>query len=474
MATKITIDPVTRLEGHLKVEVTVDTTSGRQAVVDARATGTLFRGLEALLTGRHPWDAHHITQRICGVCPVSHGIAAVKAIDRLTGVTVSANARLLRNIVLGADFLHSHLLHFYQLAALDFIDGPAMAPWQPSLTTDRRCDAATTRTLVDHYVQALDMRRKAHELGAIFGGRMPSPPSVVPGGFTGVPTSAKITKARALLTEIRAFVSGIYLRDVETVATAYADYFDIGAGPGNLLAFGVFEQDASGQTLLLSPGRVQASGGGVQAVSLSAIGEDVAASFYSGSNNVNPANGQTRPVYPKTGAYSWLKAPRYASQPYEAGPLARMTVNGDYDGGVSVMDRHRARALETLKIADAMVGWLGALTPSGPVYQPAPLPASGSGVGLTEAPRGALGHWLRVANGTIANYQVLTPTCWNASPRDARGVLGPIERALVGTPVDRMEEPVEVLRVIHSFDPCLACAVHVMRPGKDATVTVAA
>jgi len=470
MATTLTIDPVTRLEGHLKIQVTVDSVNGQQAVVDAKATGTLFRGLEALLTGRDPWDAHHITQRICGVCPVSHGTAAVKALDHARGLIVSDNARLMRNLIGGADFLHSHILHFYQLAALDFIDGPAMGPWQPSLAADRRLDQTTTTTLVNHYVQALDIRRKAHELGAVFGGRMPAPPAIVPGGFTAVPTSARISKARALLTEIRSFVSNVYVPDVQALAAAYNDYFRIGAGPRNLLAFGVFDEGP--QTLLLRAGRVAASGGGVQTVVLSAIGEDVAASYYSGSNNVNPANGRTVPAYPKSGAYSWLKAPRYKGQAYETGALARMTVNGDYSGGVSVMDRHHARALETLKIADAMARWLDGLNPSAPVWQPAPVPDSGSGIGLTEAPRGALGHWLRIANGRIANYQVLTPTCWNASPRDARGVLGPIERALVGTPVASLEEPVEVMRVIHSFDPCLSCAVHVSRPGREAPVTV--
>jgi len=345
MATTLTLDPVTRLEGHLKIQVTVDTVNGQQAVVDAKATGTLFRGLEALLTGRDPWDAHHITQRICGVCPVSHGTAAVKALDHARRLVVSDNARLLRNLVAGADFLHSHILHFYQLAALDFINGPAMAPWQPSLAADRRLDQTSTTALVNHYVQALDIRRKAHELGAVFGGRMPSPPAIVPGGFTAVPTSARISKARALLAEIRTFVSNVYLRDVEALGAAYNDYFAVGAGPRNLLAFGVFDEGPG--SLLLRAGQMAASGGGVQTVVLSRIGEDVAKSYYSGSDNLNPANGRTVPAYPKSGAYSWLKAPRYGGQPHETGALARMTVNGDYSGGISVMDRHRARALET-------------------------------------------------------------------------------------------------------------------------------
>ncbi len=471
MATKITIDPVTRLEGHLKVEITVDVAKGVQQVVDARATGTLFRGLEALLTGRDPWDAAHITQRICGVCPVSHGTAAVKAIDQATGVIVSDNARLLRNLVLGADFLHSHILHFYQLAALDYMDGPAMAPWAPDVVADRRLTASNT-TLVEHYVAALDMRRKAHEMGAIFGGRMPAPPAYIPGGFTAVPTSAAISKFKGLLAEVRNFIDATYRQDVETIAAAYNDYFSIGAGPGNLLAYGVFDQDPTGDTMLLRRGRIEAANDTVMPVDVNAIGEHVAASFYRGTKALNPSSGTTLPSYPKKGAYSWLKAPRYAAKPYECGALARMTVNGDYPVSVSVMDRHRARAAETLKIADAMLDWLNGLGTSA-VYTRALTPSTGEGIGLTEAPRGALGHWLRISSGRVANYQVLTPTCWNASPRDARGVPGPIEQALIGTPVEDAAAPVEVLRVIHSFDPCLACAVHVLRPGKAVTVVAA-
>ena len=164
-----------------------------------------------------------------------------------------------------------------------------------------------------------------------------------------------------------------------------------------------------------------------------------------------------------------MKAPRYSNAPYEAGPLARMWVNGDYQKGISVMDRHAARAQEALKVANALQSWVTQLS-GGPVYNAYITPPSATAFGLTEAPRGALGHWLRITNGLIANYQVITPTCWNASPRDTAGVLGPLEKALIGTPVEDTTQPLEVLRVIHSFDPCLACAVHVMRPGEQTKI----
>jgi hydrogenase large subunit len=187
------------------------------------------------------------------------------------------------------------------------------------------------------------------------------------------------------------------------------------------------------------------------------------------TNNLSPAVGDTVTSYPKANAYSWLKAPRYAGAAYETGPLARMWVNGDYTAGISVLDRHRARAREALKVAQAMQSWLGQISGT-TVYQQPTLPASGQAMGLTEAPRGALGHWVQYSGGKISRYQIITPTCWNASPADTVGKRGPMEQALLGTPVKDPAQPIEVLRVIHSFDPCLDCAVHVIRPKEDVKI----
>lgn len=465
-ASVVVVDPVTRLEGHLKIEVKVD----NGYVVDARATGTLFRGFEQLLLGRHPSDAQHITQRICGVCPVSHGMAAVLALDAAYGVTVPENARIMRNLVMGANMIDSHILHFYHLALPDFITGPDMPPWQPSWNVDKRFSASQEAALVNSYVTALAIRRKAHEMGALLGGRLPHPPTYVPGGFTASPDSNKLDKFESYLTEIISFINNTYIPDVHALKTVYADYFFLGGGYGNLLAFGAFDQ--GGGNLLFKRGRIAnaAVSYTVAPVDVAAITEKVTYSWYSSPDNLNPAVGQTTPVDPaaKTGAYSWLKAPRYEGLAYEAGALARMRVSQLYDGGVSVMDRHLARAYETLHLAEAMVGWVQELRDrlGQPVYTAAPVPSgSRTAIGLTEAPRGALGHWLEINSGKITHYQVITPTCWNASPRGAGDTdLGPLEKALIGTPVANINQPIEVLRVIHSFDPCLSCAVHVMRP----------
>ncbi len=486
MATTITIDPLTRIEGHLAIEVTVDTVDAVQQVVDAKSSGTMFRGFEMILQGRDPLDAPHYTQRICGVCPISHGMASCLNLESAFGVTVSDNGRIMRNLVLGANFIMSHILHFYHLAALDFINTSGVidiAPWVPRYVTSDMVTDDAAAALVGHYVEALAIRRKAHQMAAIFGGKLPCAPSFVPGGCTEVPTSQKIAAFRTLLNEQRAFIDGTYINDVKIVAGAFPDYFSIGAGCGNLLAYGVFDLDASGTSKLLVRGRY--TNGSAAGVNPSEIIEYLKYSKYTGGN-VNPSVGVTNPSANKGGAYSWLKAPRYLNIVHETGPLARIAVNylsGDPttialiewllgpnpDTSVlfSVLGRHAARALEAKIVGDAMDGWLSQLVPGAPAYQRVEVPMTASGIGLTEAPRGALGHWINISGRKISRYQVVTPTNWNASPMDDFGQMGPIEQALIGTPVADVSQPIEVLRVVHSFDPCLACSVHMLRPGKE-------
>ncbi len=473
MPTITVMDPVTRIEGHLKVEVTIDWQDGELRIVDARCTGTLFRGFEVVLQGRAPTDAPVLTSRVCGVCPVSHTQAATLALEDAAGFQPPSNARILRNLLLGANFLQSHILHFYLLAALDYVQGPQAPPWSPAWDVDLRSDPRLA-DLIPHYLQALEARRRAHEMGAIFGGRMPSQHAVLAGGITAVPTKERVARFRNQLAYVTTFIRKVYLPDVEALGAVYDDYGTIGSGPGNLLSYGVFRLEDGGPGRLLSPGVAADGSGSAEALATTSITEDVVHSWYDDSTDgLSPAAGQTEPLYPKDGAYSWLKSPRYAAQPFEAGPLARMWVNGDYRGGISVIDRHVARAREALKVAKAMYDWLGELESGAPVYADFQTPASATGIGLTEAPRGALGHWISIAGGQVGHYQIITPTCWNTSPRDGADVPGPMEQALIGTPIIDPERPIEALRIIHSFDPCLSCAVHVMRPeGRPSVVRV--
>ena len=476
MATVMKLSPLTRVEGHLDIEVEVETVGGRQQVIDAKSASPMFRGFETILAGRDPRDAPHYTQRLCGVCPISHAMASSLALEDAFGVAPTVNGRILRNLVLGANFLQSHVLHFYHLTALDYIDTTGileMSPWKPGFVSPDMIKGDTAATLVGHYVEALAIRRKAHQMGAIYGGRMPAAVNFVPGGSSEGVTTDSIWQFSELLNEIRQFVDNVYLPDVQALAGVFSEYTAIGQGCGNLLAYGVFDLDTAGTTKLLARGRH--THGADQDVDHGQIKEYVAHSWYTpASGNRAPSDGVTEPDVSKAGAYSFLKAPRYLDTVHEVGPLARMWVNGDYRNGISVIDRVAARVLETKKVADAMVGWLGELQAGGPVYNHKSTPSSATGVGLTEAPRGALGHWLQITSSKISRYQIVSPTTWNASPRDDQGQMGPIEQALVGTPVADIEQPVEVLRVVHSFDPCLSCSVHMVRPGRRAKKVVQA
>ncbi len=460
-------DPVTRIEGHLNIQIEIDTVNGVQQVVDAKATGGLFRGFEKLLIGRDPRDAQHITQRICGVCPVAHGMASVLNLDNAFGVNIPNNARLMRNLVNGANFVESHILHFYLLSVPDYVAGPAMPPWQADWDIDRRLDKTQTDRLVSHYLQAVTMRRKADQMTAIFGGRAPHPNAFIPGGFTCTPRQERIDEYNRFLDELIPFVRDVYIPDVELLGTIYRDYFSIGAGCKNLLAYGVFEESTPGQRLIPA-GSIANGSRNVQPFNAAQITEQVTYSWFADANPIHPSESYTQPQSPKRDAYSWVKSPRYLGKPYEVGPLARMWVRGDYQNGISTMDRHLARAHEALLVAEALRIWVNQLDPAGAVYNEPVLPDSATASGLTEAPRGALGHWLKIENGKLAAYQVISPTTWNCSPRDSGGVPGPLEEALLGTPIENPDMPIEVMRIIHSFDPCLDCATHVIRPGQEA------
>jgi len=456
---KIVIDPVSRIEGHLGIEVEVD----KGKVVDARSMGTLFRGFEIILKGRDPRDAQHITQRICGVCSASHSLAASYNLDSAFGVTPPDNARIIRNLVVGANYLHSHILHFYHLSALDYVRGPDTAPFIPRYEGDYRLAKDVNDACVAHYLEALKMRILPHEMRVLFAGKAPHHVGFVPGGVTQKPTVDKITGFLWRLRRVRDFIDNVYVPDVMKIASAYSDYKKIGVGHKNLLAYGVFDLDSGGKNKLFKRGRY--TGGKLMDVDAAKITEDVRYSWYEDkTSGKNPAEGITTPQPHKPDAYSWSKAPRYDGAPYEVGPLARMSVNGDYKGGISVIDRHIARALETQKIAGALEGWLMQLKLDKPIWTECSVPESSEGCGMVEAPRGALGHWIRIRNHKIEDYQCVVPTTWNISPRDDKAVRGPIEEALIDTPVADPDNPVELLRVVRSFDPCLACAVHLIRP----------
>ena len=506
---KIVIDPVTRIEGHLKVEAVVE--GGR--VKEARSSGMLFRGLELILRGRDPRDAQRITQRVCGVCPTSHSIAATLNLDSAFGIAdkIPDNGRIIRNLILGAAHVADHILHFYHLAALDYVDVAKLAgyegsnpalnsikrfiargalePFIPRYEGDYRLPDKINEQAVAHYVAAFDMRRKGQEMLAIFGGKMPHNMGIMPGGVVSVPTLDSMTSFLWRLKELQEFIDNVYLPDVLAIAKAYSDYLEIGHGCGRLLAYGSYELDGREPDLIR---RKRLFGGGTTSTDLrfselmpGKIAEEVRHSWYADSiSGRHPAQGDVILDEQKKGAYSWLKSPRYDGMAFEVGPLARIIVN--YVRGnpevkrlldsamsqlnlkpgkaFSVMGRHLARALETKIIADSMADWVLQLKPGEPAYISYELPQEATGMGLVDAARGALGHWIEIKERKIANYQIITPSTWNISPRDDKGQPGPMEQAIEGTKIKDEANPSEIVRIVRSFDPCLACSVHLVSP----------
>jgi len=493
--TTLSIDPMTRIEGHLKVEMQVDDSAEPYpAVSRAQCAGTLFRGIEIILKGRDPRDAFHITQRICGVCPVCHGTASIMALEAAFNVKPPDNAVLVRNIVQGANYLMSHILHFYVLQGLEWgvlANIPEMLP-------------PVKDGLGAHYVKAIEMRRKAHELVSIFGGKMPHHMSYVPGGVTVSLTPEKVASAQNKVTELKDFIKDVMVLDAEKIVRNLKDLglYDLvkvmGKGTGNFLSYGGFPapetcEDRTKWLLKPTPGFDERE-----------IREYVTHSWYDETwNDKHPRERETKDCPQKADAYSWLTAPRYRGEVYETGPLARMVNSDLYDliePNGSALDRTLARCRETSILTDAIVEWISSLKTSEAVFNQwdvyPDVPSSGEGMGLWEAPRGALGHWLKVEAKKIKGYQILTPTNWNTSPRDDQDRPGAMESALEGTPVPKVDtngllaelghpltETIKILglsglnhwdgynltlplMVIRSFDPCMACSVHLITANK--------
>jgi len=483
MPQKVILDPLTRIEGHLGIEAVVD--NGR--VVDARCSGTLYRGFEQILIGRDPLDAVQITQRFCGVCPTAHALASAQCLDNALGLVPPHNGRVIRNLIQGANYIQSHILHFYHLAALDYARGPEFPPFIPRFEADYRLPANVSQDIVSHYVQALHIRLKAHEMSAVFSGKMPHCASVVPGGVTVTPAVDKVTTFLWRLKELREFIDNVYIPDVLTIAGVYRDYSEIGRGCRRFLSYGAFdldsEPDVQKRTRFFQMGRVV--DGRRAPVDPARITEDVRHAWYRERPPAHPSRETTEPDRKKAGGYSWLKAPRYEGLAYEVGPLARAMVNSAdnanpalakaLDGALaqlrlrrenlcSVMGRHLARALETKVLADAMADWVLQIKLDEPVAVGHKLPEAAAGMGLWDASRGALGHWISIRNQKIERYQAVVPTTWNASPHDGKEQPGPIEEALLGAPVEDPTNPFALARIVRSFDPCIACAVHLVTP----------
>ena len=531
----VVVDPLTRIEGHLRIEVEVE--NGK--IKDARSCGTLFRGLENILKGRDPRDAQHITQRTCGVCTYTHALCSTRALEDAMKVNLPANATYIRNLVLGAQFLHDHLVHFYHLHALDFVDvtsalqaDPAKAAQLASSISPRPAKTEDFKAVQDklkafvasgqlgpftnayflggheayyltpeenlvataHYLEALRVQVKTARAMAAFGAKNPHPQFLVAGGVTCYEslTPTRIKEYTDLYKETRDFVEQVYIPDLLMVASKYKDWAQFG-GTHNFMTFGEFPAPGGERQLdsrWLKPGIIYKRDlSSVKKFEPEKIAEHVRHSWFKGDKALPPYDGVTEPQFTKMGdtdRYSWLKAPRYDENVVETGPLAQVLVsyaqghetikplvdhvlkalNVGPDALYSTLGRTAARGIETLAIAKQIDAWLKSyqdnIVKDQQIVEDLQIPQEARGVGFVNAPRGGLSHWLRIEGGKIGNFQLVVPTTWNLGPRDAKDALGPAEQALIGTPVADPKRPVEILRTIHSFDPCIACAVHVI------------
>jgi len=554
---RIVVDPVTRIEGHLRIEAQVEGGS----VTDAWSSGTMFRGIEIILRGRDPREAWIWTQRICGVCTTVHALASVRAVEDALGIEVPPNAELIRNIIASTQYVQDHVIHFYHLHALDWVDVTLALKADPAKTSqlaesisnwpkssrayfkaiqDRVKGLVESKQLslfssgywghpayhlppeanllaVAHYIEALEFQREFIRIHAVLGGKNPHLQTYLVGGMASAmdpnEPHAPINPERiTFLSEIaktaQTFVEQVYIPDVLAVAGFYRDWFGRGEGLGNFLSYGDYPQAGIHDTSRYFLPRGAILGRDltkVHPVDPAQVSEYVTHSWYeySGGDSAgkNPYDGETNPKYtgPKPPfehldveeKYSWLKSPRFVDTPMEVGPLSRMLVayaSGNAEvkelvNGVlsklnapptalfSTLGRIAARALETQLMARQVPKWIDELNQNlnhgdlrvhnGEKWDPATWPKSAQGWGFHEAPRGSLGHWVQIEDRAIKNYQCVVPTTWNAGPRDAKGQRGAYEAALLKTPIADPDRPVEILRTIHSFDPCLACAVHV-------------
>ncbi|GHU09434.1 uptake hydrogenase large subunit [Betaproteobacteria bacterium] len=577
---RVVVDPVTRIEGHLRVEVNLD---DNNVIRNAVSTGTMWRGLEVILKGRDPRDAWAFTERICGVCTGTHALTSVRAVENALGIDIPENANSIRNLMQLTLYAHDHLVHFYHLHALDWVDVVSALNADPKATSELaqsisswplsspgyfrdiqnrikafvesgqlgpfmngywgnpayRLPPEANLLAVTHYLEALDFQKDIVKIHTIVGGKNPHPNWLVGGmpcainihgaGAVGAINMERLNLVAGIIDRTIEFIDQVYLPDLVAIAGFYKDWtYGGGLSSQSLLSYGDIPEranDYSASSLLLPRGAIiNGDLTTVHEIDLADSGqvqEFVSHSWYKyadESKGLHPWDGETTPHYDpgtnirgtrtrvesfdESAKYSWVKAPRWRGHAMEVGPLARYVIG--YAQGkpefkepvdelltnlglpleaiFSTLGRTAARGLEaswaahkmrhffdklitTIKSGDETVANVDKWDPS--TWAP-----ETKGVGFTEAPRGALGHWIKIKNGKIDNYQAVVPTTWNGSPRDARGQIGAFEASLLDTPVAKADEPLEILRTLHSFDPCLACATHVMSPDGQEMATV--
>ncbi len=571
---RIVVDPVTRIEGHMRVEVNLDENN---VIRNAVSTGTMWRGLEVILKGRDPRDAWAFTERICGVCTGTHALTSCRAVEDALGIDIPENANTIRNLMQLNLQIHDHLVHFYHLHALDWVDvisalkadpretsrlAQSISSWpksSPGYFRDiqnrlkrfvesgqlgpfmngywgnpaYKLPPEANLMAVTHYLEALDFQKEIVKVHTIFGGKNPHPNWLVGGmpcainldgvGAVGAINMERLNLVKSIIDQTKEFIDQVYMPDVLAIGSFYKDWLHgDGLASQALMSYGDIPQranDYSDSNLLLPAGAIiNGDLSRIHEVDVrdpEQVQEFVTHSWYKyadESRGLHPWDGVTEPNFElgantrgtktriesldEEGKYSWIKAPRWRGHAMEVGPLARMvlaylqpqrfpSIRESIDGALKQLDlpvpalfstlgRTAARAIETVYCAQLQVEQFDKLianlkagdfaTANVDKWEPSTWPKKVRGVGFTEAPRGALGHWISIENGKIESYQCVVPTTWNGSPRDHKGQIGAFEASLMNTPMADPEQPLEILRTLHSFDPCLACSTHVISP----------
>jgi len=537
MSKRITVDPVTRIEGHLRIDVEVD--GGK--VQKAWSSGQMFRGIETILLGRDPRDAWLFTQRFCGVCTTVHAIASVRTVENALKLEVPLNAQYIRNLIVMAHAMHDHIVHFYHLSALDWVDvvsalkadpaktaalAESLSPWPHNNRLELKAVQDKVKSFVEagplgiftngywghpamklspevnllavsHYLQALEYQRKVNQIVALLGGKTPNIQNLAVGGVANAINldneatlnMNKLFMVKDILDEMSAFIEQVYFVDVCAVAAMYPDWLGYGAGVTNYLAVPDLPLDTKGTKFDL-PGGTIFNGDLATIKEIKSfddpyfkdnVTESIAHSWYDGEWNKHPYEEETVPKYTnfeESRKYSWVKSPRFQGKVMQVGPLAQVLVGFALGHEPtkrwavmhSTLGRHAARMIRTCVIAELSKKHWGLLAENigkgdTAIFNEPVFPKGvQKGFGFHEAPRGTLSHWIVIEDGKIKNYQAVVPSTWNAGPRDEKNQPGPYEASLVGNPVANPELPLEVLRTVHSFDPCLACAIHTLDP----------
>lgn len=450
----ITINPLTRISGFLEIEVQVED----HKVTNVKSSGLLFRGFERMLKGREPLDAIYFTERICGICSTAHSMASALALEEALKVAPELNDKMIRDFMHGCEFIQNHLRHFYLYTLPDFIKGPMIQPIYNNYHTDFRLPEKLNNRLCESYLLAVKYSREAHEALAVLGGKAPHNHGIFVGGVTANMDASKFSKVKAIVSKLKAFVNGRMVEDVYILAEYYKDYFENGRGYGNLLSYGLYNDYEEPSLSYVKP--LVEVNNNVYRFNSRFITENIERAWYEIKEGPEGVSLEGAPH--KKDAYSWVKAPRYNGYAMEVGPLARMILSGNYENRISTMDRTIARVLEAKKILDIMDNLLKRIELKPSNQRSYEIPEISAGAGLIDTTRGALGHWIAIKDKRIENYNIITPSVWNTSPSDDSGMKGTIEQALMGTYIENPDSPVEIGRIVRSFDPCISCATHVI------------